>query len=471
MKELELYVHIPFCVRKCNYCDFLSAPADEKAQNEYVAALLNEIEIRSGAMKDCTVSSIYIGGGTPSVLVPGKVTEILCKLKNCFFISKDAEITIEVNPGTTNLCKLKEYKAAGINRISIGCQSANEEELRMLGRIHDFAEFQKCYDMVRQVGFDNVNVDLMTALPRQDISKLNASIDAVLGLKMRPEHISAYSLIIEENTPFYEQFKECDGPVVGEEMERKLYWHMVNRLADAGYVHYEISNFAYPGYESRHNSGYWTGVSYMGLGLGASSYLPKERCLNAATGSIENCNVAENRDGVVNGISDQNSVGIVNINNAENGVLCRVKNLSDITEYKRVIAALYNNSYINSVVCEQDAEKRVNCDAKQMYCDAKQQPEMAQGLFEEYEIMSTEDLMSEYMFLGLRMMCGVSSAEFEKRFRCPLFSVYGEEIKHLEREGMLKLIYEDNDSNSDNVEIMLTNKGIDYGNYVFASFV
>ena len=248
----------------------------------YIDALLQEINTSFARYdtKDYSVKSIYFGGGTPSVLFAKQIGAVLDKLRSVFKVESEAEITIEVNPGTVDEYKLSEYRKIGINRISIGMQSADNRELKMLGRIHTYEDFLKCFELCRKVGFDNVNVDVMTALPNQSEQTLKNTLDKVTSLG--PEHISAYSLIIEEGTPFYERYGNIEGPVVGEEQERKLY-HMTRRvLKQAGYYQYEISNFARKGKESIHNTGYWTHVPYIGFGLGASSYFEKTRYKNVS---------------------------------------------------------------------------------------------------------------------------------------------------------------------------------------------
>ena len=233
------------------------------------------------------VQTVYFGGGTPSILSPDLLGSILCKLNTSFFISENAEITMEANPGTLSKEILPAYREFGINRLSIGLQSADDEELKLLGRIHTWRDFTDNYEAAKRAGFQNINVDIMTALPGQAEATLDKTIEKVLLLE--PAHISAYSLIIEEGTLFHEWFKE-DGkgePVQSlllpdEEQERRMYWHTGDMLREAGYVHYEISNFAKPGFESRHNLSYWTGIDYLGLGLGASSLLSHVRYKNPA---------------------------------------------------------------------------------------------------------------------------------------------------------------------------------------------
>ena len=268
---MEIYVHIPFCVKKCNYCDFLSAPADEAVRNLYVEALIKEIRQRANLFdaENKVVTSIYFGGGTPSILTARQIEKIIDEIRRGFSVNEDAEITIEVNPKTADEAKLRKLKEMGFNRLSIGMQSSHDSELKMLGRIHSFSDFEKCFHCARDAGFCNINVDIMTALPGQDEKKLAETLEKAVSFN--PEHISAYSLIIEPGTVFYEKYGNIEGPVVGTSLERKLYWQSVDTLAKAGYRHYEISNFARSGFEGKHNMGYWLRTPYLGAGLGAAS--------------------------------------------------------------------------------------------------------------------------------------------------------------------------------------------------------
>lgn len=289
MKELELYIHIPFCVKKCFYCDFLSMPVDESIRRHYVCKLIEEIEYKSEKYKEYEVSSLFFGGGTPSILSETQIAEIMKALQKNFSIKSDAEITIECNPGTLTGQKLSVYKQCGINRISMGLQSGNNQELNMLGRIHTYEEFLQNYDLVRKIGFDNVNVDLMSALPGQTVSDWEDTLTKVL--KLRPEHISAYSLIIEEGTPFYEIYEkdelrrqEGERPqyLPSEETERAMYEVTRSILAQKGYERYEISNYAKKGMECKHNIGYWTRKNYLGLGLGSAALVENVRFSNSS---------------------------------------------------------------------------------------------------------------------------------------------------------------------------------------------
>lgn len=277
-RPLELYIHIPFCVSKCAYCDFLSGPAGETAQHAYVKQLTEEIRAQGAYYQGYDVKTIFIGGGTPSILKEEDMVRIMEQVFLCFSVTGNAEVTIEVNPGTVNQKKLEAYITSGINRVSIGLQSADDGELRNLGRIHGFDDFLKTYQRVRQAGFKNVSVDLMSALPGQTLSSWKNTLKKVVMLK--PEHISAYSLIIEEGTAFYDMYHGRPGLFPDEDEEREIYYTTKCYLKDQGYERYEISNYAKPGHTCRHNVGYWTGVEYLGLGLGASSYIRRFRFHN-----------------------------------------------------------------------------------------------------------------------------------------------------------------------------------------------
>jgi putative oxygen-independent coproporphyrinogen III oxidase len=360
-KNLEIYVHIPFCARKCAYCDFLSFPGNQQMQREYTEKLIEEIKCQSAKVKEYQVISVFIGGGTPSILGIEDMTAILRSLKEEFEILTDAEITMEVNPGTVTAESFPATGEAGINRISMGLQSADDKELRYLGRIHTYDEFLKSYQRVRMAGFDNVNVDLISAIPGQTLESWKNTLKKVTMLK--PEHISAYSLIVEQGTPYYGRYKEdvknnSLKPEEGyclkslpdlpdEDTEREMYYLTREFLAEQGYERYEISNYSKKGCECRHNIGYWTGVEYLGLGLGASSYL--------------------------------------------NG--CRFHNTPVFNEY---------------------------CSAR-----LDQEEAFQKALRQEFEQLTIEEKMEEYMFLGLRLMKGVSAHEFVSNFGHNIRNVYG----------------------------------------------
>lgn len=274
-KKIGIYIHIPFCAKKCDYCDFISYSNCSNKIEEYVQALKKEIN-------NCTdiydVNTIYIGGGTPSFIESRYIAEILATIQEKFNVLNNAEITIEINPGTVNKEKIIQYKRAGINRISIGLQSANDDLLKEIGRIHNFEQFVETYNLTRQVGFNNINVDLMLALPNQTEKVLEESVKEVL--KLNPEHISIYSLILEEKTKLYNKVQTGKIELPSDDTERKMYWKVKKMLESKGYIHYEISNFAKKGYESKHNMNCWKQEEYIGFGLAAHSYLNKKRYSN-----------------------------------------------------------------------------------------------------------------------------------------------------------------------------------------------
>lgn len=380
-KELELYVHIPFCVRKCAYCDFLSGPASEETKQAYVAALLQEIESHEATYQDYEVSSIFLGGGTPSLLTPKQSFDILSGLKKHFHVRKDAEITMEVNPGTVTEEKAKAWKEAGINRISMGLQSVNDEELKMLGRIHTYDDFSHTYEMLRKNGFENLNVDLISAIPGQTVESWRKTLKTIAELQ--PEHISAYSLIVEEGTPFFEKLEEGknnDLPSLpDEDAERTIYEETEQLLQTYGYERYEISNYAKQGYACKHNQGYWRRIEYLGIGLGAASLIQQKR----------------------------------------------FHNTTDMDTYLKAI--------------REGIEYR-----------------------EEVEGLTREDEMEEFMFLGLRMMEGVSKKDFFHYFQVEMDQVYGEVLQKLEDMQLLQI---------EGNQVRLTKRGIDISNYVFEQFL
>lgn len=392
-EELSLYIHIPFCVRKCGYCDFLSAPADEKARDRYVQALLMEIERYWGTeTADRKIKTLYIGGGTPSILSVNQLDCIIQKIKCTFNFFDDIEASMEMNPGTASKEKCRALYQMGINRLSIGLQSTNDMELNTLGRIHSYEDFLNTYTWCREAGFQNINVDLMAALPYQTVESYTTGLRKII--RLAPEHISAYSLILEEGTPFYQKYNSGCYPLPDEEQERLMYRETEQILAQAGYERYEISNYAKKGYACRHNLVYWQGGDYLGLGLGSSSYM----------------------DGV------------------------RFHNTTDF------------NTYVNQGAYVEDREE-----------------------------LSVQAKMEEFMFLGLRVMAGVSGTEFEKRFGKTMEDVYGDVLRKHEEEGLLQIERKEDRKEAvaaepakgkTNIEkVMLTTKGVDVSNYVFADFL
>lgn len=418
MNELELYVHIPFCVRKCAYCDFLSFPSSEDLRQKYVGALIREIRSCKNTYQGYRVPTVFIGGGTPSILSPAQIQAVFSAIRETFRMDPEAEITMEANPGTVTEEKLLAWKGAGVNRLSIGLQSVRDEELRMLGRIHDHRQFLDTWKLVRQAGMENVNIDLISAIPGQTPESWRETLRKTAELA--PEHLSVYSLIIEEGTPFYERYSNeprdlrsedrergtkkdvsqdvRDGaqgpadpagvfgsddqqypPLPDEETERLMYEETENILAEYGYARYEISNYAKPGCACRHNIGYWQRKAYLGIGLGSSSLIGKTR-------------------------------------------FCHT---SDLETY---------------LACAGDPGK----------------------ICEEEQFLSEKEEMEEFMFLGLRMMCGVRKSEFLRLFGVPVDTVYGESLKKLQEYGLLEIGKD---------TIRLTKRGIDISNYVFEQFL
>ena len=287
MKRLGIYVHIPFCAKKCNYCDFYSLASGEDEKKNYIEALKMEIkEVSKKVSTDYEVYTIYFGGGTPSIIKADYIKEILDVIRTHVQLYKDdfyPEITIECNPKTVDMEKLKVYKDAGINRISLGLQSTDNDELKLLGRIHTYEDFLESYEMVRKSSFKNVNIDLMSAIPNQKIKTYEKSLNEII--KLNPEHISSYSLIIEEGTPFFKKYSEDASnfkDLPSEDEDREMYVLTSEKLGKAGYERYEISNYAKKGFYSRHNTSYWDRVPYLGFGVGASSFFENERYKNRA---------------------------------------------------------------------------------------------------------------------------------------------------------------------------------------------
>lgn len=370
---MEIYVHIPFCLRKCRYCDFLSFPCGGKERARYLSALGQEIACCGRGHTEGAVTSIYFGGGTPSLLSDEQMGYLMGCIKRQFSLAPDAEITMEANPGTLSASCLAGYRRAGINRLSIGCQSIHNEELFVLGRIHRYEDFRESYRMAREAGFANINVDLMYGLPGQTADSWRRSLETVCALG--PEHISAYSLIVEEGTPFADM--SLDLP--DEDAERQMAADAVEILRDHGYARYEISNFARPGFACRHNIGYWDGTPYLSFGLGASSYMDHTRWRN--TRSMEKY----------------------------------LKNASFPACLRRDV-----------------------------------------------EILTIENRMEEFMFLGLRMTAGISKSVFAKRFGVSMNEIYGAKIEHFVREKLL--------TNSGD-RVFLTERGMDLANMVMAEFL
>lgn len=374
---LGIYIHIPFCVRKCAYCDFLSAPpANAEAMQKYVDALCREIIIKSNIYgtkdnKATIVDTVFFGGGTPSLLATEDLGRILCTLRRQFTIAEDVEITVECNPDTVDLEKLKFYKKQGINRISFGLQSACNEELKMLGRIHSYEKFLESFNAAREAGFTNINVDLISAIPGQKPEGWERSLRKVAELA--PEHISAYSLILEEGTKLFEEQDNYTFPT--EDEDANMYEATESILREYGYKRYEISNYAGEGYESRHNNRYWKREEYLGFGVGAASFVDNVRATN----------------------------------------------ISDVDKYCEFLAE------------EQEVVMtgETNDSGETSKFDF---------LTEEQEILTPSESMAEFFYLGLRRMSGVYFVDFEKEFRTSSLDIYGDVISKLALQGLLEYI-------------------------------
>lgn len=378
MNELELYVHIPFCMKKCNYCDFLSAPADEKTQAAYMEGLKKELAFYGKAYGRVKLSAIYIGGGTPSWMQEEWIQDLMEVIRRCFTIQEDTEITIECNPGTLTKSKLDCYRRTGINRLSIGLQSADDEELKLLGRMHTYHQFLRNYELARECGFSNINIDLMDALPGHTPEKFYQTLIKVI--RLNPEHISCYSLTIEKGTPFYDRYKfdmiKLHAGMKTEELPMEDTAYQIGKmtqdvLAQHGYLQYEISNYAKKGYACRHNTGYWQRKEYLGTGLGAASLMNE----------------------------------------------IRYSNIRDLKEY------------IEKSQCIE--EKRIDDELSgqsiggiNLHADARKIDRNAQ--------------MEEFMFLGLRMNEGIEKSRFYQKFGFTVDFIYKDAIEKLISEGMLQ---------------------------------
>lgn len=378
-KEKGLYIHVPFCKSKCKYCDFASYSGREKLVPEYFSYLETELLSYKEIFheKGYKIGSIFIGGGTPSIVDEKYIASLLTIIKKNFHIVDGAEITIEANPETVSQKVLEKYFSSGINRISFGLQTADDRQLRILGRIHDFSDYIRSIRLAREAGFSNISTDLITGIPDQDWPSLRNTLDLVL--KEEPVHLSCYSLIIEENTPFYEMKNKGLLNQPAEVTEREMYHNMISYLEERGYVHYEISNFSKPGYESKHNINYWKANEYIGIGLSSHSYF----------------------EGI------------------------RYSNVAGLNEYIRAVKT-------------------------------------GTGLHEDSDIITQEESMKEFMMLGLRMIEGVSSREFDNRYNKDMFEVFKNEIDNLKN---LKLV----DVTTDYIK--LNKKGLDYANIAFMEFV
>ena len=372
MKEIALYIHIPFCKQKCFYCDFLSFGSEESKIDKYVDALCKEILM----YKNYRFKSIFIGGGTPTYLSYKHLNKLKDSM-NQINKSKDVEFTVEGNPGTFTEEKLQVLKDMGVNRLSIGLQAWQNELLKRIGRIHEIKDFVDSYNMARKLGFENINVDLMFGLPGQTMEMWKETLEEIT--KLNPEHISAYGLIIEEGTKFFKMYEEDELDLPDEDLERDMYRYCLELLNKKAYKQYEISNFSKENKECKHNLTYWELGEYVGCGLGAHGYVEKQR----------------------------------------------IENVSSMMRY---IELLKNE--IKPI--------------------------------EHRQISSKEDVIEEFMFLGLRKIKGIDKKEFKNKFNIDIESIYGEIIDKYKSQGLIEEEYD---------RIFLSKKGIEFSNIVMSDFI
>jgi len=372
--SLGIYVHIPYCVRKCNYCDFKSYSGMNSSIPEYFAVLGKEIAEKR---TEKAVDTIFIGGGTPSVVAEEHIVSIIEIIKQNYKVTRDCEISMEINPGTVNRNKLKAYRNAGINRISFGLQSADSEELKALGRIHTYKDYVMALDWALEEGFFNINIDLIFGIPKQTMESFKETLDRVCNDK-RINHISLYSLIIEEGTEFFRLNEEGKLFLPDEGIERQMYDYAINYLRERGLIQYEISNFSREGYQCKHNLKYWEKEEYLGFGVSAHSYMAETRAWN----------------------------------------------------YDKI------DAYIK---CAEN------------------------GVFKEnFEKLSSEDSMKEFMMLGLRLSRGIDREGFLRRYGEKCEKYFSKEIEKLRKMGLVE---------ADSRYIKLTKKGLDFANLAFMEFV
>ena len=407
---LGLYVHVPFCAQKCNYCDFNSYKIEEKNQKkDYLISIKKEMELYKEEFKNKEFTSVFLGGGTPSILTPEELTILMENIYSNFNIKRDAEITMECNPGTLNKVKLKAIKSLGINRLSMGLQVTQDHHLKYIGRIHTYEQFEKNYKDAIEVGIDNINVDLMYSLPNQSFDEWKETLNKIINLN--PSHISAYSLILEEGTKFYDMYLNKEFELNDEEVDISIYNYTIDTLYKNGYHQYEISNYAKNGYECRHNIGYWKRTEYLGLGLGAASLVDEElwKCLcgEETSGSSE-------REGM------------------------------DGTEYCSL---------------EQREYRFCNTRNLQEYLENSRKPRIIRR---DVAALSEKEQQEEFMFLGLRMTKGISVQEFRGRFGKEIEEIYGQVLKKYEAMGFLE---------ESGGFWRFTRKGIHVSNHILSDFL
>ena len=417
MKELGIYIHIPFCIQKCYYCDFISYANKLEYQKKYIDNLKYEIQAQKDILEKYHITTIYIGGGTPSVIDSKYIVEILDEIKK--YMSEEdyrnAEITIEVNPGAVSIGKLIDYRNVGINRISIGLQATQDRILKKIGRIHTWEDFNKTYQDVIDVGFKNINVDLMIGLPELSISDIKESLDRVIGLS--PKHISVYSLIVEENTKIEKFIETGKYTLPDEEQERMEYKYVKDYLELHDYEHYEISNFSKKDYHSRHNENCWKQKEYIGFGIAAHSYIDGIRFSNT-----------EKLDNYIQYLKED----------------FFEFNISNLEKKAKLL---------------REKDHKENKDLSNEFNDEFPIPF---GIRKIHEIQNLESQKKEYMLLGLRMLDGVLISEFKKKF--------GDNPLYLFRKELAKLV-DENLIEVDLDNIKLTRKGLDLANLVWEEFV
>ena len=453
-----LYIHIPFCAKKCNYCDFRSFNADENTINNYVNALINEIVVKSAFAKNLSISSIYIGGGTPSYVNATLIEKILNAVYENYQVEPSAEITIEANPNSLTKEKLDIYKSIGINRLSIGLQSTFNDELKTLGRLHTYEDFLNAYDDALHAGFKNINVDLIYGIPSQTVDRFKESLTRVL--KFMPTHISIYNLIVEEGTVFYEMKKAHKLNLPTEDEVIKMDDLIDDITKKYNFIKYEVSNFAKNGYFSMHNLGYWSDVYYLGFGLNASSYFydlrmknyfDMEKYLEAYKNDIINENKKyENKYNQImndgNGSNENINKENINYNTNDNNYIL---NKSELEKYYLLEEKIYD---------ENTDDYTISKNIKEVLLESNN----FKNSFEEVLIPTKEELMSEYVMMGMRKTVGINKKDFFSRFSEIFDNVYYFKLKkYLENEMILK----------DGDYYYLSDKGMYLSNVVLADFM
>lgn len=422
-KELGIYIHIPFCQHKCDYCDFISFSNKQNMVKGYVEAMKKEINSyfqNKDFLDSYNITTIYIGGGTPSFIDSQYIVEIMELLEMKLIRNQtkfeDMEITIEVNPGTVNQKKLEDYKKAKINRLSIGLQSTNNSILKEIGRIHSFEQFLETYRLANQVGVENINVDLMIGLPNQRIEDVKESLNDIIKLKPAPTHISVYSLIVEEGTVIAQKIENHQLEEMDEDLERNMYWYVKDTLELNGYKHYEISNFAKEGKESKHNINCWLQKEYIGIGVSAHSYINGIRYANCET--IEEY-----------------------IDNME-------------VENSKLIRKILTNAQ------RTDTEKNIENNRRDE--EKIHKIKQIEKIYEIEEVQNIEDKKKEYMLLGLRKIEGVQISKFKEKYVDNPIFLFRKELEKLVNERLISI---------DGDYIKLTNKGLDLANIVWEEFI